>query len=176
MVVGIDVSHDPEMGKKSVAVLVATINREMSRYASYCHEQLAHSELFEGLHICFLKALKRYVDENGSPPDRVIVFRDGVGDGRLDYTRQFEVPQFAAACKNYSPDYKPKMTFVVVSKRIMARFSYQPSPGDFQNPPPGTVVDHTITKTVNNYPNFYLVSQMAQWVSWLCLLYSQNHG
>ena len=31
---------------------------------------------------------------NQSLPERIIVFRDGVGEGREEYVSQFEVPQF----------------------------------------------------------------------------------
>lgn len=49
----------------------------------------------------------------------MVVFRDGVGDGQLDMTRQHEVAQmidgleFCGQC--------PKFTFCIVQKRINAR-------------------------------------------------------
>jgi eukaryotic translation initiation factor 2C len=57
-----------------------------------------------------------------SAPDRIIVFRDGVGDGRLRYTRDMEIPQLEATFAAFGDDYRPKLTFVVVSKRINEKF------------------------------------------------------
>ena len=72
----------------------------------------------------FVEGLKEYQRLNNELPDRIIVFRDGVGDGRLDYTRNFEVAQLEAAFKTFSSDYNPKLTFVIVSKRINEKFMH----------------------------------------------------
>jgi len=162
MVVGIDVSHDPTMRKKSAAVLVATMNKHFSEYFSVCENQTAHTELMDSLEACFLKALIEYTKRNGTPPDRVVVYRDGVGDGRLNYTLEYEVPQIQSAFAKFSPTYDPKLSFVVVSKRVMARFTQPTHRGGYVNPPMGTVVDHTVTKRYpKGFLNFYLVSQKA---------------
>ena len=59
MLVGIDASHDPQRRSKSSVVLVATTDKEMARYVSFCERQTAHTELFDGLQKCMLKALQR---------------------------------------------------------------------------------------------------------------------
>ena len=41
--------------------------------------------------------------------------------------------------------YKPKMAVVVVQKRISTRIFGKGSNG-YDNPPPGTIIDHTITR------------------------------
>ena len=128
MVIGFDVSHDPDQRKKSVASVVATLDRNMSRYFSICEKQLTHTELVSVLEISVLKALEKYRGENGVLPDRVVVFRDGVGDGRFNYTLEYEVPQIQRAFTKVSPEYKPKLSFVIVSKRIMVRLT-RPHPG-----------------------------------------------
>jgi len=162
MLVGIDASHDPQLRAKSSVVLVATTDKEMARYVSFCERQTVHTELFDGLQICMLKALQRYKQENGAGPDRIVVFRDGVGDGRLQFTRDYEVPQLLEAFKKFQPNYEPKLSFVVVSKRILAKFTVQNDRGQMDNPPRGTVVDHTVTRAYREgWPNFYLVSQAA---------------
>lgn len=55
-------------------------------------------------------------------PDRVIIFRDGVGDGQLKICREHEVNQFLEACREISPNYSPKLSMVVIQKRINTRF------------------------------------------------------
>lgn len=47
------------------------------------------------------------------------MFRDGVGDGQLELTRQYEVAQMLSCFQELGID--PKFTFTVVQKRINAR-------------------------------------------------------
>ena len=112
-----------------------------------------------------------------------MVFRDGVGDGRLNHTLEYEVPQIQQAFKRFGDGYNPKLSFVVVSKRVLSRFAIANTrvnaflpftatnygskllrsfviQGEYDNVPVGTVVDHTINKVyADGWPNFYLVSQ-----------------
>ena len=55
---------------------------------------------------------------------------------------------------NFPP---PKLTFIVVSKRISARF-FQPFQNKVQNPPSGTVVDDVVT--LPERYDFFLISQV----------------
>ena len=89
-------------------------------------------------------------------PDTVIIFRDGVGDGQLDVTSTHEVLQLKDCFKHISDDYSPGLGFVVVQKRINTRIFLQQSK-DCENPAPGTVLDHTVTK--RDWYDFFLVSQ-----------------
>jgi len=45
-----------------------------------------------------------------------MVFRDGVGDGQLDFTREYEIAQILSGIKYFNV--APKFTFCVVQKRI----------------------------------------------------------
>ncbi len=49
------------------------------------------------------------------------MFRDGVGDGQLPVVRDYEVPQFYNLFKRIKTDYDPKLTYIVVQKRINTR-------------------------------------------------------
>ena len=42
-------------------------------------------------------------------------------------------------------EYKPKLAVVVVQKRISTRIFSRGGTG-YENPPPGTILDHTITR------------------------------
>ena len=108
-----------------------------------------------------------------------MVFRDGVGDGQLDVTEKHEAEQFQRVFLNGNggnngateaskmqsklsemiPDnYRPGFAFVVVQKRINTRIVSVVRGGKgFENPPPGTLVDHTITRY--RYKDFFLVPQ-----------------
>lgn len=58
---------------------------------------------------------------NHTLPDRIIVFRDGVGDGQLRTVAGYEVQQLSECFTLFGESYEPKMAVVIVSKRINAR-------------------------------------------------------
>lgn len=82
-----------------------------------------------------LGALRKYNEINKTLPDRIIVFRDGVGDGQLAAVFEHEVKQFMECFKTVGFQAPPKFGFVVVKKRINSRFFMKN--GRLQNPPPG---------------------------------------
>jgi hypothetical protein len=49
------------------------------------------------------------------------LFRDGVGDGQLQFAAAHEAAQFLSAFQALSPPFEPKFTMVVVQKRINTR-------------------------------------------------------
>ena len=66
------------------------------------------------------------------------------------------------ACASLQPDYKPKVTFLVVQKRHHTRFfptRDEDADGRNRNVPPGTVVDREITHPTE--VDFYLVSHAS---------------
>ena len=78
----------------------------------------------------------------------------------FDYFYVFFVPfRMKQACSLISEDYKPPFTFVVVQKRINARFYLKKGP-QAENPAPGSVLDHTITR--RGMYDFYLVPQSVR--------------
>nr|AZB49329.1 piwi-like protein [Halisarca dujardinii] len=143
MVIGIDVYH--ERGNKSVAGFVASMNRSMTRWYSRAVFQTQSEELMTGLSECMNKALTKYHQANQQLPERIIVFRDGVGDGQMKFLLEMEVPQMLACFKAFGDEYKPKFAMVVVQKRISTRM-FAVRGGDLKNPPPGSVLDHTLTR------------------------------
>jgi aubergine-like protein len=148
MIVGIDVFHDAVLGKsRSITGFVASTNPHMTRWYSRVAIQGPQQELVDGLKLCFRAALQKYHQENGGLPERIIVYRDGVGDGMMHTVAQYEVPQMTSCFTDlFGESYQPKMAVVVVQKRISTRiFCRSPRTG-LDNPPPGTVVDHTITR------------------------------
>ena len=53
------------------------------RYFSQCTFQPVGSELGDKIKTCMVNALRKYQDINRCLPDRILVFRDGVGDGQV---------------------------------------------------------------------------------------------
>ncbi|XP_033924233.1 piwi-like protein 1 isoform X2 [Melopsittacus undulatus] len=167
MVVGIDCYHDTLSGKQSIAGFVASLNQTMTRWFSRCVVQSRGQELVDGLKACLQTALRDWFKWNKYLPSRIIVYRDGVGDGQLYTLVNYEVPQFLDCLKSVGKDYKPRLTVIVVKKRVSTRF-FAESMGALKNPPPGTVVDVEVTRPEWVLSEYLLPASML--INWLSLL------
>ncbi|XP_078105787.1 piwi-like protein 1 isoform X2 [Sander vitreus] len=159
MIVGIDCYHDTLAGKRSIGALVASLNQGMSRWFSKCVLQHKGQEIMDGLKMALSAALKAYLKFNNCLPSRIIVYRDGVGDGQLHSVVNYEVSQIMDSIKSMGHDYVPKLSVVVVKKRISSRF-FAHINGKVTNPPPGTIVDSEVTRP--EWYDFYIVSQAVR--------------
>ncbi|XP_069726924.1 piwi-like protein 1 [Phaenicophaeus curvirostris] len=159
MIVGIDCYHDTLFGKQSIAGFVANLNQTITRWFSRCVVQGRGQEIVDGLKSCLQTALREWVKWNKCLPSRIIVYRDGVGDGQLHTLVNYEVPQFLDCLKNVGKDYNPKLTVIVVKKRVSTRLFVQ-ADGTLKNPPPGTIVDGGITRP--EWYDFFIVSQAVR--------------
>ena len=74
----------------------------------------------------------------------VVIYRDGVSDGQLSTVMEHELPQIIQTFPKILEGYEPKLAVVVVKKRGNARF-FQQDGRNIVNPPPGTVIDTTVT-------------------------------
>jgi aubergine-like protein len=83
MVVGIDSYHDSASRGRSVGGFIASTNNSLTRYYSQCMFQHTGQELADNLKVCMTAALKNYHDINKCLPERILVYRDGVGDGQV---------------------------------------------------------------------------------------------
>uniref|UniRef100_A0A3P8NS09 Piwi domain-containing protein n=1 Tax=Astatotilapia calliptera TaxID=8154 RepID=A0A3P8NS09_ASTCA len=159
MIVGIDCYHDTAAGKRSIGALVASLNQSMSRWFSKCVLQHKGQEIMDELKKTLSAALKEYLRFNGCLPSRIIVYRDGVGDGQLHSVVNYEVQQIMDSIKSMGQDYNPKLSVVVVRKRISSRF-FAHINGKVSNPPPGTIIDAEVTRP--EWYDFYIVSQAVR--------------
>merc|ERR1719370_1450378 len=130
MVIGYDTYHDSAQKGRSAGALVASLNKTFTKYLSVAnlHTNPAQ-ELDDNICPAIARALRKYNDLNGEMPQRIILYRDGVGDGQINY--------------------------IIVSKRINTRFFRMN--GKPSNPPSGTVVDSNVT--LPERYDFFLVSQ-----------------
>ncbi|KAL1501830.1 hypothetical protein ABEB36_007083 [Hypothenemus hampei] len=154
MICGIDVYHGGP--NASVCGFVSSLNESVTRWYSTAHFQT--KELGDFYKAAFTKSLERYKNENGSFPAKIIIIRDGVGDGQLEVTKRYEVEQFEEVLKFF--ELTTTICFIVVQKRINSRVFHSMSDGKMENPPPGTIVDHTITRRY--YYDFFLVPQSVK--------------
>uniref|UniRef100_A0A672JIH6 Piwi-like protein 1 n=1 Tax=Salarias fasciatus TaxID=181472 RepID=A0A672JIH6_SALFA len=159
MIVGIDCYHDNTSGGRSIGALVASLNQGMTRWFSRTVLQRKGQELMDGLKMALCAALKHYLKVNKQLPARIFVFRDGVGDGQLHSVVNYEITQIIDSIKSIGPDYEPRLSVIVVKKRINCRF-FAYLDGKVTNPPPGTVVDTEVTR--REWYDFYIVSQATR--------------
>uniref|UniRef100_A0A8D3CR19 Piwi-like protein 2 n=1 Tax=Scophthalmus maximus TaxID=52904 RepID=A0A8D3CR19_SCOMX len=154
MVVGVDVHHDTSRMRQSVMGFVASVNSSLTRWYSRVTFQTPSEELICGLKACLLAALQKYYEVNHNLPEKIVVYRDGVSDGQLKVVEQYEIPQLIKCFPTF-PGYEPKLVFIVVQKRISTTL-YSCAANYCGTPPPGTVLDHTLTEKA--WVDFYLMA------------------
>ncbi|XP_021166031.2 piwi-like protein 2 [Fundulus heteroclitus] len=154
MVVGVDVHHDTSKSHRSVMGFVASVNSSLTRWYSRVTFQTPTEELIHGFRVCLLAALQKYHEINHNLPEKIVVYRDGVSDGQLKMVEEYEIPQLIKCFETF-PNYEPKLVFIVVQKRISTTL-YSWAANSFGTPPPGTVLDHTLTQ--ENWVDFYLMA------------------
>ncbi|KAJ8925852.1 hypothetical protein NQ315_009704 [Exocentrus adspersus] len=158
MIVGYDVCRDTANKGRSFAGMVASLDRQATRYFSYTSEHRMEEELSDNFAAFLLIACQKFKEINGRYPERILIYRDGVGEGQLPYVYEHEVANIKKRLQEEL--YKNgdlKLAFVVVSKRINTRIFVDRDKG---NPPPGTVVDDVIT--LPNRYDFFIVSQCVR--------------
>lgn len=158
MVCGYDTYHDTLQRGRSFGAFVASMNDKHSRWFSKADQHSHLSELSAHLAANFGLAMRKYRQLNGKFPDRVFIYRDGVSDGEISHVFSHELKallKIKAEC-----DESTKLTFVIVNKRVGARFYLRAGNERYSNPVPGTVVDTTVTRQ-ERY-DFYLVSQSTR--------------
>jgi len=162
MVVGIDTFVDAKTsGKTSTkanGALVASYDAQATKW--YSRPLLSSQQsVVEGLEGSFLDALRNYTKFNRKLPERIVIYRDGVGEGQLANVHRDETQAYLRAGQRLDPDWEPKLTIIVVTKRVPTRFFLKRGPNDYVNPQPGTMVDKTVTKHNSEMYDFYIVSQ-----------------
>jgi aubergine-like protein len=163
MVIGFDVCHDTKDKSKSYGAMVATMDLKTNqKYFSAVTAHTNGEELSNNFSFNITKALTEFQKEHNTLPQRILIYRDGVGEGQTNYVYEHEIGNIRATLdKIYraqggtqeDPGYL--MTFIVVSKRINTRFF-----NGTQNPQPGTVVDDIVT--LPERFDFFLVSQSVK--------------
>ena len=173
MVVGVDVYHDITRRMPSIAGIVSSTNAAMSRWYSSTVVQASGQELIDLLKPAFVKAIKEYYKANHAWPEKILVFRDGVGDSQLSiiakYISHLAFPLNLTCSHTGTKQFSSRtpsdmlqstttqalgqtccpelslcfVRFVVVQKRINTRI-FQLGGKVPENPAPGTVLDHTV--------------------------------
>ncbi|XP_073981992.1 piwi-like protein Siwi isoform X3 [Rhodnius prolixus] len=156
MVVGYDVCHDTTNKGRSFGAMVASLNRNLSRYYSSATPHTSGEELSNDLSINIVKAAMKYRKYNDNAlPSCIVIYRDGVGEGQIPFVYNHEVRLIKDKLADLYNGKPPKLAFIVVTKRLNTRIFHLN-----KNPPPGTVADDCITSP-DKY-DFFLVSQSVR--------------
>ncbi|KAM6331386.1 piwi-like protein 2 [Alca torda] len=158
MVIGMDVYHGHSKGMRSVIGFVASMNHVLTKWYSRVVFQMPHQEIADSLRLCLADALQHFHEMNHCLPKKIVVYRDGVSDSQLDTVLKYEIPQMQK-CFDTFENYRPSMVVVVVQKQISTNF-YALRTEQLTSPPPGTVVDHTITSS--DWQDFFLLAHCSR--------------
>ncbi|XP_069944367.1 piwi-like protein Ago3 isoform X2 [Cherax quadricarinatus] len=156
MVCGVDVYHDPTRRGESVVGFVASINQTLTKWYSHVSFQHPADEIVHGLKMSLLESLRHYHKLYHVLPRSIIMYRDGVSEGQLKLVEDHELPQLATIFHHFA-SYEPKLYLIVVQKRVNTRIFAAMRSRELGNPPPGSIIDHTITRRC--WYDFLLVSQ-----------------
>lgn len=144
MTVGLDIARDSKNRNITYAALVATMDlkQNVSFFSTVTNHSTGES-LSNDLSLSMTKALQKFRQIHGTLPARILIYRDGVGEGQTQYVFEHEVKELRehleGIYKQAGAD-RFRMCFIVVSKRINTRIF-----AGKENPVPGTIVDDTIT-------------------------------
>jgi len=161
MVIGYDTYHDSVQKGRSVGAVVASLNSSMTKYLSVAslHSNPAQ-ELNDNMCPAISKALRKYNELNGNLPSRVIIYRDGVGEGQIQYVIDHEVSAILKCMAQAGlQEDQIKFTYIIVNKKINTRIMSRVK-GSVDNPPSGTIVDDHVT--LPERYDFFLVSQSVR--------------
>lgn len=148
MIVGMDTYHDSSVKGMSCVAAVASLNNDFSKYTWATSMVQARQETNTVIRQQFTHLIKQFIEVNREPPTRIMIFRDGVGEGQVGHIMEFELAQIQQAIQEFSPE--AQTAFLTISKRIEARFY-----AGRNNPPAGTIIDQVATHA--GQKDFYLV-------------------
>lgn len=145
MVIGFDVCHDSTNRSKSYGALVASMDLKSpnSKFFSCVTAHINGEGLSNDVGLNVLKALNLFKAKEGRLPAKIIFYRDGVGEGQLQFVKEHELSNMKRMITQAYANAKEEFGFayIVVNKRVNARFFKNAQ----SNPVPGTVIDDVVT-------------------------------
>lgn len=163
IVFGADVTHPAagEISRPSIAAIVGSMDPVPCKFQATVSVQERRLEFIADTKDMVKKLLRRFYHKNGKKPQRIVMYRDGVGEGQFKLVLAHEMKAMRDACLELEKDgsYQPGITFICVQKRHHMRLfcdDRQDMVGKSNNIPAGTVVDTNICHP-SQY-DFYLCS------------------
>ncbi|KAF2207356.1 hypothetical protein CERZMDRAFT_71606 [Cercospora zeae-maydis SCOH1-5] len=172
MFVGADVTH-PGPGSvahcPSIAAVVASDDRSAVNYPGSLRLQRCKQESIQDLDSMMIDRLEAWYAKNGSAPENILFYRDGVSESQFAMVKNQELPKIRNACLGFVKkhpglgNYTPRITLVVCGKRHHTRFYPQAqlqAVDRNDNFRPGLVVDDPSIRNAFHF-DFYLQSHAA---------------
>jgi len=163
IVFGADVTHPAagEISRPSIAAIVGSMDPVPCKFQATVSVQERRLEFIADTKDMVKKLLRRFYHKNDKKPQRIVMYRDGVGEGQFKLVLAHEMKAMRDACLELEKDgsYQPGITFICVQKRHHMRLfcdDRQDMVGKSNNIPAGTVVDTNICHP-SQY-DFYLCS------------------
>ena len=107
----------------------------------------------------FVDAFEAFKKATRYYPARVIIYRNGVGEGQKKTLVEQEYSQIIAAKTQVEGMANSKFMLVMCNTKVKTKMICKNGPR-FDNPRPGTVIDHSIVK--KGLYDFYLVSTVSR--------------
>jgi hypothetical protein len=105
----------------SIAAIVASIDHNVSKYATSIRFQKSRVETILEIEDMVADLLKSFYRATNCKPKRILFYRDGVGEGQHEDIVNMEVEGIRKACRKLESSYAPSITFIVVQKRHHTR-------------------------------------------------------
>lgn len=155
MILGADVSHPTSGGNgHSVAALVGIQDITPIQYAGAIRYTEGRQEIITDIGEMFKEV---YKSRRGDDFKSLIMLRDGVSESQFQQVMEVELEGLRRACQELN--IRPRITYIIVSKRHHARFSAKDRKErdpKSQNMKPGIVIEEEITS--NEFYDFYINS------------------
>ncbi|KAJ2746854.1 hypothetical protein GGI20_001007 [Coemansia sp. BCRC 34301] len=154
MILSADVNHTTEAGEMSVAAVVSSTDVGAQRFAGTVLQHPQRMEFIENLDVVVRQSLRLFYARAKQKPRRIVYYRDGVSDAQMQMVKQLELAAIYRACQLVDPQYRPKVTVVLVRKRHHSRFVLKT-----ENCVPGTCVSEGVVSP--HVFSFYLLAHQS---------------
>lgn len=154
ILIGIDVNHPGvgDLDSPSIVSVVGSLDYDFIQYKTVILQQERRQEIITDMKKAIKILLRSHYQATRCKPERIIVFRDGVGDSMFDAVFSSEVASIKEACSDIESSYSPELNFILAQKRHSIRFSYNEG-----NLIPGTIVD-SLSAPRDNRDNSNIIS------------------
>lgn len=121
MIIGADVYH--KKGSESIAAVVGSTNCEFTKFASFHSAQSTRGiEIMDKVANHVIECVEEFFKKNKFLPSTLIFYRDGVGQGQFRDVKTKEIRAITEGLQDRYQAKRPKLIFIVVTKRINDRF------------------------------------------------------
>ncbi|ORD94922.1 AGO5 [Enterospora canceri] len=157
MLIGLNVQHPgvTDVDSPTVVAAVGSIDYDFVNYKTVIGTQKRRTEIVASLKETVTSLLRAHFTATKKKPERIVFFRDGLGDSAFEAVFTQEISAMKEALAAMEKNYHPELNFIVAQKRHSVRFAGEQ---DMGNLAPGTLVGGM----GNEAPiDFFLVSAHA---------------